>query len=246
MAKLSYEVVKEEIEKYGWKLISTEYNNLDTELEIRCAENHKVFTTLKKFRRNQICPTCLESSHRIDISNPIKKKPGITRILVLDDATQITGWCIFDGEDLTSYGKFSIDNADPIERISIMRQWLLNMLIKWNPDKIGIEDIQLQSFKGKSGDTNFAVTTYKVLAQLQGVLLEALFSQKKDAIVVHSQTWKAYCGIIAKNRSDQKRSAQIKVKEWYGINTTQDEADAICMGKFLSEKYLKNNTMIQW
>ena len=40
----------------------------------------------------------------------------------------------------SNYGKFIIDNANPIERISIMRQWLLNMLIKWNPDKIGIED----------------------------------------------------------------------------------------------------------
>ena len=246
MARLKYEDVKEEVESYGWFLISRDYKNLDTELELKCPEGHKVFTKLKKFRRNQFCPTCSEGSLLVDISNPVKKIKGVARVLAIDDATSVSGWSVFDGEKLISYGNFQVDKENPIERISIIKQWLLNMLVKWNPDKIGIEDIQLQQFKGKDGSNNFAVTTYKVLAHLQGVLLETLYSQNKEAVLVHSQTWKAYCEITAKNRTDQKRSAQRKVKEWYGFNVSQDEADAICMGKYLSEKYLRNNEMISW
>lgn len=245
MARLAYSVVQEEIEKVNWKLISKEYKNLNEELELRCPEDHRVFRSLKSFRGNQSCPVC-EENDRVLRQNPRKKEKGITRVLALDDATQETGWCIFDGKELVSYGVFKLDNDNVIERIALIRQWLLNMLVEWSPDKVGIEDIQLQSFKGAGGQSNFAVTTFKVLAQLQGVLLEVLFTNDIEVMVIHSQTWKSYCGITARTRNDQKRAAQLKIKEWYDISVSQDEADAICLGRFLSEKYIHNNTLINW
>lgn len=246
MAKLKLEDVRQEVELQEWKLVTDKYTNLDTEMEFNCPNGHKVYTTFKKWRKSPFCPTCSENEIKVDMSNPVPKEKGKIRVLALDDATNITGWCIYDGEKLVSYGKFQIDKDNPIERISIIRQWLLNMITKWKPDKIGIEDIQLQEFRGTNGKTNYAVTTYKVLAQLQGVLLESIFSQNIESIVVHSATWKSYCNISGKSRTDQKRSAQFKVKGWYGINVTQDEADAICIGKYLSGKYIKNNEMISW
>lgn len=246
MAKLNLLEIQEFVNEQGWKLISTEYKNLDTEMEFECPRGHKVFTTYKKFRTNALCPTCSEEAIQIDISIPSKKEPGVTRVLALDNATEITGWAIFDNQKLVTYGKFQTSKENSIERIAIIRQWLLNMINKWNPDKVGIEDIQLQTYTGGKGQTNYAVTTYKTLAHLQGVLMELLFTHKVDYILVHSQTWKAFCGIKQKTRSDQKRAAQLKVTEWYNIKVSQDESDAICMGKFLSEKYLKNNTIIQW
>lgn len=248
MSRLNIVDIRKEIEDQGWKLISEEYKNLDTELELKCSKGHIVFLSLKKFRRKIVCPTCNEGGLQGILSDatPEKKAKNTIRVLALDDATSTTGWAIFDNEKLISYGHFTIDKENAIERISIMRQWLLNMIIKWEPDKIGVEDIQLQKFRDGNGGDRYAVTTYKVLAQLQGVILEALFSNKKDALVIHSQTWKAYCKITAKSRNDQKRSAQLKIKDWYGLNVTQDEADAICMGKFLSEKYIRNNEMVSW
>lgn len=246
MARLKYEDVKKEIVDYGWGLVTTDYKNLDTEMEFICQEGHKVFTTLKKFRKNPYCPTCAEKALLVDVDNPVAKEKDVVRVLAIDDATSLSGWSVFDGKELVGYGVFRVEKEDPIERISIVKQWMLNMLIKWNPDKVGIEDIQLQHFRGANGVENYAVTTYKVLAQLQGVLLEALHLQGKESIIVHSQTWKSFCGISAKSRTDQKRSAQLKVKEWYGVNVGQDEADAICMGKYLSEKYIRNSQMVSW
>ena len=183
MSRLKYEDVKSEIESYGWKLISENYKNLDTEMELMCNEGHRVFINFKKFRKNQYCPTCAENSLLVDFNEPVKKEKGIIRVLAIDDATSISGWSIFDGGALVGYGSFQVEKDNPIERMSIIKQWMLNMLTKWNPDKVGIEDIQLQNFKGKDGSTHYAVTTYKVLAQLQGVLLEALFLQKKNQLL---------------------------------------------------------------
>ena len=42
---------------------------------------------------------------------------------------------------------------------------------------------------------------------------------------------KSSCGVTGKNRSDQKRSAQLRVKALYNIDVTQDEADAILIGR---------------
>jgi hypothetical protein len=44
-----------------------------------------------------------------------------------------------------------------------------------------------------------------------------------------------------KGRENKKKQAQNKVKVWYGIDCTQDEADAICLGKYFCH-YRKGRT----
>ena len=40
MAKITLEQIKEEIAVDGWKLLSTEYKNLSTQLTFECKEGH--------------------------------------------------------------------------------------------------------------------------------------------------------------------------------------------------------------
>ena len=47
MAKLKIEDIRNDLESKNWKLISTEYKNLDTELEMECPEGHRVFKNYK-------------------------------------------------------------------------------------------------------------------------------------------------------------------------------------------------------
>ena len=54
--KNTIESVNQEVSNLGWKLITEEYKNLDTEMEFMCPEGHKVYTTLKRFRARQECP----------------------------------------------------------------------------------------------------------------------------------------------------------------------------------------------
>ena len=64
--------------------------------------------------------------------------------------------------------------------------------------------------------------------------------------VVHVATWRSYCGISAKKRDEQKKMAQAKVRQWYAVDVSDDIAEAICIGKYLAEKYMRNNTIISW
>lgn len=241
MSKLKIEDISAELQKQNWRLVSETYKNLDTDLEMICPNGHKVFMCLKKWRRHQDCPICNKAHIVKNLSvNIPRKKADKKRILALDDATGVTGYAVFDGDELITYGKISMNALNTIERIVGVRQWLISMITNWNPDIVSIEDIQLQQGRFEN------VKTFKVLAQLQGTLLSTLFEEKIESLVVPPATWRSTCGITARTRSDQKRQAQQKVLEWYDIKTTQDEADAICIGYHTAIKHLKNNYMINW
>ncbi len=242
MAKLKIEDIRKEIKDAGWTLVSEEYKNLDTELSMLCPNQHNVFISLKKWRRHPECPTCMRSHVVKNLTvNVPRKIPNKKRVLALDDATGTTGYAVFDGDALITYGKITMSAPSPIERIVAIKQWMLSMISNWKPDVIAIEDIQLQQGKFEN------VKTFKVLAWLQGVLLSSLFEEKVISLVVPPATWRATCGITARTRADQKRQAQNKILDWYSIRATQDEADAICIGYHTAMKYIKEEeNMMNW
>lgn len=237
MARLSLDAVKTELALERWVLVSEEYVNLDTELTMLCPEGHKVFLPLKQWRRKKECPTCEANIYRA-VENVVSapKKKGVVRTLALDNSTTITGWAVFDGRELVGRGKVSMTQKDAMARITGLKEWLMSMIARWNPDNIAIEDIQKQD----------NVKIFKTLAHLQGVLLNVFYEQKINYEVVHSASWRSYCGIKGRNRTDLKRAAQKYVKDKYDISVTQDEADAICLGHYAIESVLKNNEFSKW
>ena len=245
MAKIKIEDISNEAKNHGWELVSKVYKNLNTEMEWKCPEGHLVYSNYKKIRNNFICPNCEQDIIEESSIEIFPKEKNVTRVLALDQSTQVTGWAIFDNKNLIMYGKIHFTQADSIERISKVKQWLVNMIINWKPDRIALEDIQLQSFQ-VNGKQKESVTTYKALAQLQGVLAVVSFEKHIPYSIIHTATWRAHCKITAKQRADQKRAAQLLVKEKYDKNVTQDEADAICIGLYMVEKYMKNNEMIDF
>ena len=113
------------------------------------------------------------------------------------------------------------------------------MVNEWQPDIVAIEDIQLQQIDGRQQ----SVTVFKTLAKLQGALEITFHELGIKYEIVHVSKWRVHCGITGKYRADRKKSAQLKIKKWYDVYVTQDEADAICIGKCVAEK---SDTMIQW
>lgn len=176
----------------------------------------------------------------------VPRKSGATRILALDQATNVSGWAVFDDKELVQCGTFQSNQATLIEKIETVRQWVASMVDMWQPDRVVIEDIQLQQFGAKDGNNVEGVTTYKALAHLQGVLLNFFYINNIKNDIVHAATWRAYCGVKGRTRTDKKRSAQLLIKEWYDASVSQDEADAICIGKYEAEQNFHNNTMIEW
>ena len=235
--------VANHLQDEGWKLISDSYKNLDTELEMECPQGHRQFQTYKKWRKQPICEKCMAGDpYKVKKNKVPIKKIDTQRILALDAATNITGYSIYDDGTLVSYGTYKVDKNLPTEeRINKIKKWLLAAIKEWEPDFIGLEHIQLQSYG--NGSSQFQVETYRVLANLQGVLIDTAFEACIDHDLVYVSEWRKYCGVgEGVGRENKKKQAQDKVKLWYNQNCTQDEADAICIGKYFVSILKKNKS----
>jgi len=62
--KLTYEYVKEQIEKEGYKLLSKEYINANTKLELQCLEGHEYSVRFNHFHKGIRCPVCAENKKK--------------------------------------------------------------------------------------------------------------------------------------------------------------------------------------
>lgn len=241
VSKIKVEDIRKAAIEHGWTLISEEYHNLNEELTFECAEGHKVYLPYKKVRDKWECPICEQNKYHNFTGEVKPKNKEIQRTIGLDQATHITGYSIFDDEELVDAGTFEAAAENEIQRDLEIRNWLIQLIKTWKPDVIGMEDIQLQVI-GKT--TN--VTTYRTLARLQGILMAACEELHVDYIVCPPATWRANSGVKGRTRSDKKRSMQMKVKEWFDITVSDDVADAIGIGKYISEHHKKKVEIINW
>lgn len=231
--------VANDLESVGWQLISDSYKNLDTELEMKCPEGHIQKQTYREWRKHHICEACMAGDpYKIKKNKVPIKKIEIERVLALDAATNVSGYAIFDDGELVSYGTYKASGEDATERINDIKHWLAALIDYCQCDYCGIENIQLQSY----GKGSYQVELYRALARLQGVVLDTLFEKKIPCGLAYASEWRKFCGINegARERENKKKLAQDKVKLWYKQDCTQDEADAICIGKYFCG-YLKNN-----
>lgn len=238
MAKILLNDIKLEVESKGWKVLSTEYKNLKEEMQFECPEGHTVFLSWEKGRRKLICPICNQNPYKdIDIK-AIPKPQGARRVLALDQSTKISGWSIFDDDKLVSYGIFQVASDDEMKRCSEVKSWLLSMIDNWKPDIIGLEGIQYQEKMG--------VTTFETLAELKGILRNVLYEHNIQTVVCPTNTWRAHCGVKGVTRSDKKASMKYLIKKWYDVSVTDDIADAIGIGKYVTETTVQRKKVTFW
>lgn len=220
-----------------WKLISDTYENLESELIFECPLGHRVYSNWKKMRTKQECPYCKEKKTLSD-NKIIPKKKGSFRVLGLDQATYVSGYSIFEDGKLLKYGTFETQLQSEIERDHAVKLWLYSMIQNWKPDYIGIEGIQFQQYAG--------VTTFETLARLQGIVMDTCFELGAKYEICPTNTWRAHCGVKGRARNDKKKSMQLIAKETYGVKITEDEADAIGIGKYVYDTKHKVGKIENW
>lgn len=149
------------------------------------------------------------------------------RLLALDQASRVTGWAVFIDNELKGWGHLTTNQDEVGERLVQIREFIINKVQQWDINKIAFEDIQLQSSVGNN------VKTFKVLANVYGVVLETAVELNKSFVIVPSSTWKSSLQIKGRSRPDQKKNAQQFVLQQYKVKATQDECDAICIGTYV-------------
>ena len=243
MAKIKLEDIQNERAADGWKVVSTEYVNLDTEMTFECPEGHRVFVPVKKIRTKRECPTCKQTVMVEQDDKVLPKSKGVKRTLALDQASKVTGYAIFDDTKLIKYGTFTTSSDYDIERFTMIRAWLLSMIVSWKPDYIGLEGIQFQE---EGSGQKMGVTVFQTLARLQGILMITCHDNKVPFEICPTNTWRHSCGVKGKTRTDKKRSMQLLVQQWYGVKVSEDEADAIGIGHHLVGYIQKNTAVTNW
>ena len=128
MARITLEEIAQVLAEENWKVLSTDYQNLDTEMEFMCAEGHKVFAPWKKIRTKRECPVCKQNRLKENKPNKKEKNKKENRVLALDQATHNTGWSVFDGNKLIKYGIFEATAKEDVERFHQVKEWLLSMI----------------------------------------------------------------------------------------------------------------------
>jgi hypothetical protein len=124
--RLKYEDVKDEIEAEGWKLLSTSYTNLKTQMTFECPNGHENFYTMEYWRRHKECPICKANKY-YQMNDTAPKSKGF-RILAFDQASITSGWSVYDDEELIKYGKWTSDGTNSTDKINKTKHWFANMI----------------------------------------------------------------------------------------------------------------------
>lgn len=142
----------------------------------------------------------------------------IKLLLALDQSTKKTGFCIVKNGVYHNSGVLTVcEEKQAFERMKTMNEKISKLISEVKPDYVVFEQIQFQK--------NYS--TYRQLAQLQGIIMAYLFNHDIPFTIIESTAWKSFIGIKSKHREEQKKDTQKFVSDKYGINVTDDEADSI-------------------
>lgn len=141
------------------------------------------------------------------------------KILALDQASRKSGFSVGINGKLIDSGVICA-TGEGDERICDMANKIKDKIINVKPDKVIIENIQMQSGN---------VSTYQMLARLQGMIIWIVKELDVPLEIIPPVTWKASIGICKGKRKEQKEACIKYVEKQYNIelNESDDIADSI-------------------
>lgn len=153
------------------------------------------------------------------------------RFISFDQSTKMTGWCLWiNGEYKTSGVLNCSKEKDSYMRFLLMVQYIFELINKYEPHVIYIEDTALQ--------TN--AKTLKDLSQLQGVIIGCCIAKGISYEIISPTQWRKILNFEqgrGMKRKDLKYQAIQYVLDTYEITATEDEVEAIALGSAVLKKF---------
>lgn len=219
--------VKDKLATYKIEWLGEEFNSIDSILRLKCSKGHVFMSSLDKVNIAQGCPECAmkeiirETESRIEQVASLPPKRG-KRLLAMDQATRVSGYSIFEDDRLIAYGVVEADTSQSMfDRIKYFNQWLEETIKSAEIDAVALERVQFQ------GNAKTLIDLARLLGSLEQTAARGL---GREPLGVLASQWKSTCDVTGKYRKEQKKNAQLFVRNQYGINASSDAADAICIG----------------
>lgn len=152
------------------------------------------------------------------------KEKKVMKILSFDQSTRISGFCVVNDGIPEESGVIDLHKiTDTEERSRQMGIALCKKIEEVDPDLIVIEEVQQQ--------TN-ASTVIK-LARIQGTIIGFAAAHRIDLKILTPSKWRS---VLHYKQGPKVKRAELKqqsidyVKEHFGLNVSEDEAEANCIG----------------
>lgn len=156
-------------------------------------------------------------------------------ILSFDQATRISGWCVFDNGKYIDSGVIDLHkNTNTEERTRQMGIELCNKINEISPDLIAIEEVQNQ---------NNTSTVIK-LARLQGMVLGYAAANNIKTMIVEPTHWRkelSYKQGPKIKRELLKQQSVDYIKNNFGFDFSEDRCEAICINVAVQKLLEKAN-----
>ena len=137
---------------------------------------------------------------------------------------------IYNNNELTKHGCQTSSSTDLIKRIHVMTDLIEDLLLHNDIDKVVMEEVRPEGGYGVGN-----LQTHRALMWLQAsiaIMIHDLYP-KVTVEYIYPSSWRAAIGIKTGRgikRTSLKQADIDFVKEKYGIDVNDDEADAICIG----------------
>ena len=154
-------------------------------------------------------------------------KSRAVRIIGVDASTSRTGLSLFEDGKLVKYKVIDLKNIKNADvRIPQMMVGIADVLHRWNGDSLYVEDSWCAA--------NVEVT--KMLSNIIGAIMYVCESTGCGFNKFRPNEWRKVVGLTLgkKKRAELKAEAIQYVKETYGMEVGDDEAEAICIGEAAS------------
>lgn len=154
------------------------------------------------------------------------------KIIAFDQATKVTGYAVITDGQLSRHGTINVKaSLDILSRMFMMTRMIRDLIYEERPDAVFFEGVEAVRNE----------RTMICLANLQGMCLYGVHEAGYVASTLDVTAWRHSLGFAVGRgvkRADNKAEAVRYVRDTYGVECGDDEAEAICIATVAWNKSL--------
>ena len=149
----------------------------------------------------------------------------MSKVLAFDQSTKISAYSLWIDGKYVEVGVIDLHKMkDTSERVRAMGVELCKTIGKYNPEIVVIEEVAQQS----------NAMTLKLLARIQGVIIGFCAAHNIDTYIIEPSKWRSTLYFkqgSGVKRAELKAQAIEHVETEYGLDLSEDECEALCIGE---------------